>query len=378
MECGSPPYAKETLRASLIPHSRASPTDLPSVAPDTRPARHRAGRRCKGNMPNYWFKPETVTFEFGGRPMTIETGRLAKQAAGAALVTYGETVVLVTATHADPRPGIDFFPLTVDYVEKTSAAGKIPGRLLQARGAPLGSRGARLALHRPLDPPAVRGRLPRRDADHRDRALGRRREHAGHPGVHRRLGGARDLGDPVPRPDRRRAHRAATAIAGSSTRRPRRATASDIDLVVARQPRRARDGRGRREAGARAARSWTGSSARTRRSSPRSTASRSSRRKVGKPKIAVPPPRRHAATSTRACARRPRRGSRQAVQIRAKHERYAAIAEVEKEVVERLRHRVPRGAGAARHARGDREAPGRAARALGRREGRSCTTCAPS
>jgi len=78
-------------------------------------------------MPNYWFQPETVELELGGRTMTIETGRLAKQAAGACLVTYGETSVLVTAVHSKPRAGIDFFPLTVDFVEKTSAAGKIPG-----------------------------------------------------------------------------------------------------------------------------------------------------------------------------------------------------------------------------------------------------------
>src|SRR5688572_28870374 len=120
-------------RASQIPHSRASPIDLPT-SPKSPGAGHRPRRRCKGNMPNYWFQSETVTFEFGGRPMTIETGRLAKQAHGAALVTYGETVVLVTATHADPRPGIDFFPLTVDYVEKTSAAGKIPGGFFKREG----------------------------------------------------------------------------------------------------------------------------------------------------------------------------------------------------------------------------------------------------
>ena len=78
-------------------------------------------------MANYWFKPETVTMELGGRTLTIETGRLAKQAAGACLVSYGETAVLVTVVHGKPRPGIDFFPLTVDFVEKTSAAGKIPG-----------------------------------------------------------------------------------------------------------------------------------------------------------------------------------------------------------------------------------------------------------
>jgi polyribonucleotide nucleotidyltransferase len=66
--------------------------------------------------------------------MTVETGRLAKQAAGAALVSYGETVVLVTATSAKPREGIDFFPLTVDFVEKTSAAGKIPGGFFKREG----------------------------------------------------------------------------------------------------------------------------------------------------------------------------------------------------------------------------------------------------
>src|SRR5262245_53903321 len=85
-------------------------------------------------MASYWFKSEKVTFDFGGRTMTIETGRMAKQAAGASLVTYGETAVLVTATYADPRPGIDFFPLTVDYVEKTSAAGKIPGGFFKREG----------------------------------------------------------------------------------------------------------------------------------------------------------------------------------------------------------------------------------------------------
>jgi polyribonucleotide nucleotidyltransferase len=75
----------------------------------------------------YWFQPTTVELEVGGRPLRIETGKLAKQAAGAAVVRYGDTVVLVTVTTATPREGIDFFPLTVDYVEKYSAAGKIPG-----------------------------------------------------------------------------------------------------------------------------------------------------------------------------------------------------------------------------------------------------------
>src|SRR5215472_12095276 len=82
----------------------------------------------------YWFRHETLTLDVGGRPMTIETGRMAKQAAGAAVVSYGETVVLVTATTAKPREGIDFFPLTVDFVEKTSAAGKIPGGFFKREG----------------------------------------------------------------------------------------------------------------------------------------------------------------------------------------------------------------------------------------------------
>jgi polyribonucleotide nucleotidyltransferase len=85
-------------------------------------------------MPSYWFDSTTVSLEMGGREMTIETGRFAKQAAGAALVTYGETVVLVTAARAKPRPGIDFFPLVVDFVEKTSAAGKIPGGFFKREG----------------------------------------------------------------------------------------------------------------------------------------------------------------------------------------------------------------------------------------------------
>jgi polyribonucleotide nucleotidyltransferase len=71
-----------------------------------------------------------VEIDFHGRPLSIEVGRLAKQADGAALVTYGETVVLVTAVAAkDLKMETDFFPLTVDYQEKTFAAGKIPSAL---------------------------------------------------------------------------------------------------------------------------------------------------------------------------------------------------------------------------------------------------------
>ena len=77
-----------------------------------------------------------VELELGGRTLSIETGTVAKQADGAVLVQYGETVVLGTAVHAEPRPGLDFFPLTVDYREKTSAAGKFPGGFRKREGAP--------------------------------------------------------------------------------------------------------------------------------------------------------------------------------------------------------------------------------------------------
>src|SRR5690606_9687577 len=70
----------------------------------------------------------------GGRPLTFETGRLAKLAHGAMFVTYGESAVLVTAVSSQERPGIDFFPLTCEYVEKTYAAGKIPGGFFKREG----------------------------------------------------------------------------------------------------------------------------------------------------------------------------------------------------------------------------------------------------
>ena len=78
-----------------------------------------------------------IELDFHGRPLSIEVGRMAKQADGAALVRYGETVVLVTAVAAkDLKLDTDFFPLTVDYQEKTFAAGKIPGGFFKREGRP--------------------------------------------------------------------------------------------------------------------------------------------------------------------------------------------------------------------------------------------------
>lgn len=75
------------------------------------------------------------SIEVGGRTMTLETGRMAKQASGAVFVTYGDTAVLATATvAAKAKDGIDFFPLTVDYEEKMYAVGKIPGGFIRREG----------------------------------------------------------------------------------------------------------------------------------------------------------------------------------------------------------------------------------------------------
>jgi polyribonucleotide nucleotidyltransferase len=78
-----------------------------------------------------------IEVEYYGRPLSIEVGRMAKQADGSALVRYGETVVLATAVAAkEVRGDTDFFPLTVDYQEKTFAAGKIPGGFFKREGRP--------------------------------------------------------------------------------------------------------------------------------------------------------------------------------------------------------------------------------------------------
>ncbi|MGH1484462.1 MAG: polyribonucleotide nucleotidyltransferase, partial [Geminicoccales bacterium] len=83
------------------------------------------------------FDVQTVEIEWGGRPLKIETGKVARQADGAVMVTYGETIVMATAV-ADrtPRAGIDFFPLTVNYQEKAYAAGKVPGGYFKREGRP--------------------------------------------------------------------------------------------------------------------------------------------------------------------------------------------------------------------------------------------------
>ncbi|CAO3372021.1 polyribonucleotide nucleotidyltransferase [Azospirillum argentinense] len=83
------------------------------------------------------FKVFRKEIEWGGRKLTFETGKIARQADGAVLVTYGETTVLCTVVGAkSPKPGVDFFPLTVNYQEKAFAAGKIPGGFFKREGRP--------------------------------------------------------------------------------------------------------------------------------------------------------------------------------------------------------------------------------------------------
>ncbi len=105
------------------------------------------------------FEIRRKTIEWGGKTLTLETGRMARQADGAVLATYGETVVLATAVFAkSAKPGQDFFPLTVNYQEKTYAAGKIPGGFFKREGRPseketLVSR----LIDRPIRPLFVKG-----------------------------------------------------------------------------------------------------------------------------------------------------------------------------------------------------------------------------
>ncbi|HET7830179.1 MAG TPA: polyribonucleotide nucleotidyltransferase [Candidatus Limnocylindrales bacterium] len=97
--------------------------------------------------------PTTLEIEFGGRQLILETGKLAGLAGGAVTVRYGDSFVLGTANRSDPRPGLDFFPLTVDYEERMYAAGKIPGGFIKREGR--SSEGAILAARltdRPIRP----------------------------------------------------------------------------------------------------------------------------------------------------------------------------------------------------------------------------------
>ncbi len=96
---------------------------------------------------------QTFETQLGGRTLTIETGKLARLAGGAVTVRYGDTFILGTANRSDPRPGLDFFPLTVEFEERMYAAGKIPGGFIkrEARASEAATLAARLT-DRPIRP----------------------------------------------------------------------------------------------------------------------------------------------------------------------------------------------------------------------------------
>src|SRR5882724_11542253 len=81
-------------------------------------------------------KPVTVERSIGGKTVSIESGRLAKQASGAVVVRLGDTMTLVATVSGPGREGLDFFPLTVDYREKVYSAGKFPGGFIKREGRP--------------------------------------------------------------------------------------------------------------------------------------------------------------------------------------------------------------------------------------------------
>jgi len=83
------------------------------------------------------FNPVSKTFQYGGQTVTLETGKVARQATGAVVVTVGDTQILATVVgRKTVKPGADFFPLTVNYQEKTYAVGKIPGGFFKREGRP--------------------------------------------------------------------------------------------------------------------------------------------------------------------------------------------------------------------------------------------------
>ena len=153
-------------------------------------------------------KVHTFEVDLDGRKLTIETGKLAKQAGGSVVVRWGDSVVLVTACSAErPKPNQGFFPLTCDYREYTYAAGKDPRRLHQARRQDVRKGNPHQPDDRPADAAAVPGGLSHRDADHRHGPFGRSGARPRSPRHCRRRRRAGDFRYSVPPPGQRRARR---------------------------------------------------------------------------------------------------------------------------------------------------------------------------
>ena len=105
--------------------------------PQRRMTRYQASNRMKDERRESNMKQDVTVELAGGKQIKFETGRMAKQASGAALTSSGDNVVLATAVASpDPKEGIDFFPLTVEYREFTYAGGRIPGGFIKREGRP--------------------------------------------------------------------------------------------------------------------------------------------------------------------------------------------------------------------------------------------------
>ena len=154
------------------------------------------------------FDIHRVELDWGGRKLVLETGKIARQADGAVVATYGESKVLATVVAAkEPREGVDFLPLTVDYQEKFYAAGRIPGGYFKREGRPTEKETLVSPPDRSPGPAAVRRRLAQRDPGDRHDAVARSGERSRRSGTGCLLGRADAVGRAVHGTDRRRARR---------------------------------------------------------------------------------------------------------------------------------------------------------------------------
>ena len=96
-----------------------------------------SSRMAAGNPRRNFLWKKHFKWNLAGRPLVVETGRMAQFANGSCLIRYGETVILSTITaSSEPRPDVDYFPLSVDYEEKMYSVGKIPGGFIKREGRP--------------------------------------------------------------------------------------------------------------------------------------------------------------------------------------------------------------------------------------------------
>ena len=127
---------KKKARSSTAKKATAKKAKKAPAKASKKPAGKKTSKKAKGTGAVDSAGPFTVEREIGGRTLTLETGRMAKLSDGAVLARYGDTVVFAAANSTTAPDFMDFFPLTVDYREKTSAMGVIPGGFFKREGRP--------------------------------------------------------------------------------------------------------------------------------------------------------------------------------------------------------------------------------------------------